>query len=416
MESANLDQGTETIVFDTNSGISLEEQQELLENINAMAVGSRIVTEAPVTKAAKKDFSFPLLVNVGALLVLGLGSLGLSFFYKHDEQIIRESSSFLGVTERVLIQEIRRETTRLINEKEKQINDILSKLFAADEEYRLLESSVEILTEAQRERAAMLLAMQEEYRSTLFYLEEEKARILEDSRMREAVLRAQAEAKVKELSSIVEQSETSLSAAMEELKQLETEQERLARIENQMRGFYRTLDDLVAGDRMLEASRTLAAMKDFLGTPMIQAMQQFQTRRQVHLSAISAWERLISAGSGAVNGESSEELKSQNAALLQRTASLERDLAAFNSQGSEQTRIISEYVDAINELEIVNMEQQQALNRQDSEIQNLMTEVLEKDEQVSGLNNDLAVLRSQYNELQRRTDAALRAFNEEPPE
>ena len=78
-----------TIVFDTTSGISMEEQQEILDGINAMSGGTRLVPEAAVTKAKKKDFIFPLLINIGAVILLGLGGLLLSFFYNQDEQSIR---------------------------------------------------------------------------------------------------------------------------------------------------------------------------------------------------------------------------------------------------------------------------------------------------------------------------------------
>ena len=392
-----------TIEFDTSSGISLEEQQGILQSIDAMAVGSRIVPEAETIKASKKDFHFPLLVNIGAVVLLGLGSLLLSLFHDHDELLIRESSSFLGITERRLIQEIRKETAGLLNEKEKQINDILARSTAVDQEYRLLLGSLESLSEAQRERVAFLAAMQEEYRSTLSNLEDEKARILEDSRLREAFLRAQAEARVKDLSSQLEHGETSLSAAMEELRKLDVQQQSINRIESQMGGFYRTLDNQIAGGRVSEVPGTLNAMKDFLNTPSFQGIQVLETRRLVHLAAISVMERAVSIDGGTVQSEGGEaygEISGEKSGEI----SLE-ELKARNAALS-----------AMEELETSYAEQKQALNQRDSEILVLREEIIQKEDQLSSLNSELSSLQTQYYELQRRTEAALRAFTEENPE
>ena len=65
METNSL-HNQETIAFDSSSGISLEEQQEILAGINAMAIGSRVVPQAAVTEAKKRGAMFPLFVNIGA--------------------------------------------------------------------------------------------------------------------------------------------------------------------------------------------------------------------------------------------------------------------------------------------------------------------------------------------------------------
>ena len=65
MDTDNLEQAAEpsgAVVFDTSSGISLEEQQEILSGINAMSGGSRLVPEAAVTEAKKRGFLFPSVV------------------------------------------------------------------------------------------------------------------------------------------------------------------------------------------------------------------------------------------------------------------------------------------------------------------------------------------------------------------
>ena len=440
------------VIFDTTSGISLEEQQEILAGLDAMTGGSRLVPEAAVIKAKKKDFIFPLLINIGAFVFLGLGSLMLSFFYGQDEQGIRESSAVIGVTERKLIQEIRRETNRLVDEKENQINNIRSRLLETDAEYRELQVSLESLTEAQRERAAYLRMMQEEYLLTLAELEDEKARILEDSRQQESALRAQAEERARELSARIEQGQASLDAAMEELMRLTSEQERAARVENQMSGYYETESNLLSAGLLEEASATLETMKEFLNAASLQGIRNLERRKQTHLAAISALEKAVSEALRAKEAAASYSLgrdpaleaaltAAQNEAALAReeaiavlearNASLQRDIAAFSSQGSEQSRVIAEYVSAINTLETANINQQQTLNRRENEIQTLRTEAAQREEQNASLNRRVSdsetalaqqhrentalttqkeELQRQYNDLQERLDTALRLF------
>ena len=122
-----LSNSAEEIIFDTSSGISIEEQQEILAGINAMTGSHRLtghslgengpgesflVPESALSGAKKKGFLFPLVVNIAALIFLVLGFVLLSFFQVNNEQEIRRSGVVLGHTERMLIREIRQETSQ----------------------------------------------------------------------------------------------------------------------------------------------------------------------------------------------------------------------------------------------------------------------------------------------------------------
>jgi DNA repair exonuclease SbcCD ATPase subunit len=104
------------IIFDTRSGISLEEQEEILADVNALTRGKRLIPEALLSNATKKGFLFPVLVNAGAIALLAFGLLLLSRVQEHNDQIIRGSSAGLNSTEQLLIQEIREETNRQLGE------------------------------------------------------------------------------------------------------------------------------------------------------------------------------------------------------------------------------------------------------------------------------------------------------------
>ena len=403
----------EKIVFDTTSGISIEEQEEILEEINAMSAGNRVVSKAVQPAAKKKDYVFPLTANIGAIVFLGLGLFLIFIFHGSSEQEIRENIAVLGQTERMLIQEIRQETNRLIREKESEINNILSMLSAVDAEYRVLYESVETLTEAQRERAAFLLRIQEEYQRTLSLLYDERAAILEDSRLREANLRAQAEERVRELSLRIEQGQLSLGAAMEELRLLGSEQERANRAESQIGGFFAAANSQISEGRLAEASITLAAMREFLDAPSLQAIRNFETRKQNHLTVIGFMESAIAAsvhGSSVGAQQQLAELTAQNAVLEQRNANLERDIAAFSAQDSDQARILTEYVTAIRELENAQIEQQQIHNaelaQRDGTIETLQAENIR-------VTQERSALQVRYDDLQSRAEAAFRVFTGE---
>jgi DNA repair exonuclease SbcCD ATPase subunit len=383
--------------------------------------GNRPETDVPESK--KKGFLFPLIVNIGAFVLLVSGFILLAFLNSNDEQEIRESRATLGLTERMLIQEIRQETERQIREKENQINDVSLKLQSVDAEYKDLQMSVQNMTASQRQRAASLLVLHEEYQRTLLGLNEEKAGILEESRLREAELRAQAEERAKALSSRIEQSRSELDAAMEELKKLGTEQERANRAERGMSGFYALLNSQVESGKLAEAKDTIKSMREFLTAPTLLGLRLFETRKQTYLAAIDAMEKVIASSAGGSLGPSvgvtiqNTEQEEMLAELETRNATLERLLAAFTAEGANQNNIIAEYADALSrlesnnaQLESNNADQKDALNSRDREIQNLRTEIAQRDQRVSELNSSMAVLQGQYDDLSRRMEAAIRAF------
>ncbi|MDR2617744.1 MAG: hypothetical protein LBC62_02630 [Treponema sp.] len=398
----------EAIVFDAASGFSVEEQQEILDRINALTAEKRIALPAGAlkTEAKKRGLLFPLLINLGAVVFLLAGFFTLRFFHTQDDQTLREGPVSLGITERRLIQEIRRETSRQITEKEKEINDILSRLADADAEYRELQVSVESLTEAQKERAAALLKMQEDYRSTLTGLQEERTRILEDSRLREAELRKTAEERAKELSSQIEQSQASLDLAMEEIRRLSSEQDRANAAEAQLLGYYGVLNSQVKAGQLDEALATLESMKDFLNAPLFHG-KALEKRRSYHLAAVGALEEAVAgavslkaaAGSAApaVSGDNAEqaELQARIAALEQKSQEQERTINSLSAAGTDQGRIIADYELRISGLNEQISSQQQSMNQKDNTIQALMTQAAAQEQQIAERNAAITELRAQ---------------------
>jgi hypothetical protein len=102
------------VVFDPSSGISVEEQKEILSKINGIAERRRrsLSQAGGETKinAKKNSVLFPLLVNITALLILICGAWFIfSFNGKKDVQV-RLGTGAYDTTEKALIDEIRKDS------------------------------------------------------------------------------------------------------------------------------------------------------------------------------------------------------------------------------------------------------------------------------------------------------------------
>jgi DNA repair exonuclease SbcCD ATPase subunit len=206
---------------------------------------------------------------------------------------------------------------------------------------------------------------------------------------------------------------------MEELKKLGTEQERANRAEREMSGFYVTLNSQIESGRLDEASDTIKSIREFLNAPLLRGIRVFEARKQTHLAAIDAMEKVMAFSSGGVviQNTAQEEMLSE---LEARNTALERLLAAFTAEGADQNKIIAEYSSALSQLESSNArlessnaDQQDTINKRDSEIRTLRTEITQREQRETDLNSSMAVLQAQYDDLSRRMEAAIRAFNGE---
>ena len=459
------------IVFETGSGISIEEQKEILAGIESMAGSGRAV-DAPMPLPEKRDL-FPLGVNLGALALLALGALGIFFFYRREDVEIREGSSSMGITERKLIQEIRQETARRIVEKEAQINDITAKLSGVDAEYQELQSSVERTLaekeaelrraaaeelEAERRRLnaqnlseaaiaeqmrkfneqrisrldaelaaykqrldaekagsqANLQKLQEEYRGSLAALNAERAKILEDSRINEANLRSRLEEELGLLSVRAEEDQEELSTAREELRRLSDEGERTALVEGQIGGFYQRLGVLIGESRFDEAESVLASMTEFLNTPSFLSVRALQSRRGTHLAQINAIAAVIAG---------SRRLQEEESALNVRSASFEERRAATpDAAGEEKTALENLIADLRAEkalLEEKNQDQAKTIESFSAQGSDLSRKLAEYDKTIADLRGQAAAQQRTLNEkdnviagLRRESAAQLRQLTE----
>ncbi|MDR2467563.1 MAG: hypothetical protein LBD22_01220 [Spirochaetaceae bacterium] len=105
LEERNGSEGALTI--DTTSGISAEEQREIIANIDAIAGATSIAAVPRKIAARKRGVLFPLIINCAALVLLAGGVFLLWRFFKEDDTVIRMTGSSLDSAEGRLIEEIR---------------------------------------------------------------------------------------------------------------------------------------------------------------------------------------------------------------------------------------------------------------------------------------------------------------------
>jgi chromosome segregation ATPase len=272
---------------------SEDEQKEIIAQIEAAAQRGPMEPSRPPSKgeASKRNF-FPLVINLAAAVLLCVGIFFMIFFQREGEVKIRESGAVLGITERKLIQEIRRETSRLVGEKEAAIEAMNEKIAEVDAELVRLDS-LEALTDEQRAAMSELHRQQDEYRQTLQGLQSERARILAEARLREEALNARLEEQQGALENLSARSRAEIEAAREELAKLSGDQEKSALVEKQLGAYFAAAGREIQAGQYKEASETLAGLKEFLATPSFQTLRNIQARRESDLAAVSALSAVV---------------------------------------------------------------------------------------------------------------------------
>jgi hypothetical protein len=156
----------EDITFDSQSGISREDQREIMKEIETVATRSRIevTPEVFVVRAVKRGILFPIVVNIVTILVLGIGAAGLYFLFQRGEtQISREQPAAITV-EGQLLAEMKKEAEARLQEKSREINQIQDRLAQIDKERQDLQDTMDTkVSEREKElRAAMAKELEDE--------------------------------------------------------------------------------------------------------------------------------------------------------------------------------------------------------------------------------------------------------------
>ena len=334
-------------VLDEQSGISKEDQQEILEEIEKVSEESRIsvTPETMVIKAAKRGFVFPLLVNIFSIVLLAGGGFTLYYFFQRGETVLMEEGSAIASAEGKLIEELKKESEAALQAKNREINQIQSQLEDIDKRRLELQANMDekiaaretelrgaldaelaaereqlrqqgiseaditsrlnaletektaavqqeldsFKRQAEEERLQgeeKLIALQNEYQQNLALAEADRQRVREAAAAREAELRSQLDARTEEL-------EQATLEAREELNQLAAQQEKQTLAAGQLTGFYsRVKGDIQEGD-FDGALENLDAIKEYLDDPSVATLPNMLQRREIELFVVDSISSLV---------------------------------------------------------------------------------------------------------------------------
>jgi len=361
---------TDEITLDAKSGISIEEQKEILSQINGIAEKNRRSLlqagpgEAPEIHAKKTGAFFPLAFNIAAVAALCAGAFLLISFNGKTDARVRKGTAVFNLTERALIEEIRRETAEKISAKDLEILQISSRLSEVDAQLALVFSDTQILSPEQIAAQEKLLSMQNSYRAELSALQDEKSQILENSRSREIALRAQ-------LAADSQSSSAAVDSASGELERMANEQETAAALNAQLFGGIALVSGLISAGEYERAANLINTLRDLGKNKPI----NFPPAQDQDLAA-------------------------KNAELEQTVAALRLTIDANDSGSFAQARRVVELEEAastlraqVSSLETVAAEKDRTISSLNSENTSLQTANDAQSQEIINLRNQIATIR-----------------------
>ncbi|MDR1219089.1 MAG: hypothetical protein LBK73_05700 [Treponema sp.] len=420
----------EPIVFDKASGISLEEQQEILADLDTLERPlERLEGEEAIAshekQAKKKGVLLPALTNgiAAALLALGLATLFLT--HERDEIRFMQGDVTPGITERTLIAEIRRDFANQLSAKDAEIAEIHAKVTSIDTEMRNVQIQFEnkLILESEKDRLlADLQRQKDDYQNRLAALQQERGQLLEDARIREVALRNQLSAN-KELSVQAQSVQAELASAQEALRSFTDEQEKNALVDLQIDGYFAAVNEQIGAALFDQAASTLSALRDFLDTPSFQNIKAFRERKPARLALINTLSELTGNSirlnaqapeSAAPPVEASFDETPQDNGLseqIEKLETYEETIAELTARNSELERIAAQRERsgrdsvnansvALNELRSQNQVLQETVASRENTLAGLRNQSATLQESIAARESALADLRSQISSLQ----------------
>ena len=415
-----------------DSGISAEDRSEILAEIDRMTSDSRagLSTDAlTLSRATRRGFVFPLIVNVAMAAIVAGGLFGLYTYFQQEEQAQIDAEREGASAQAELIRRIQEQAQAELEQKEQEIADIQDRLgdiearraaletnleeelarreaelrseleaeLAAersrledegateatiDERIAVLEAEgnaeieaelAELRAEAEAERAELdetLAELQSEFRGELQQLEEERAQILDEAREREAELRSEFE---QQLSASQEQ----LTDAQAELSALSDRREREQQAANQIVGYYNEIRNEIRGNDYGEALGTIEQLRGYLSEESVAALPAVAQRREAELFILSSLEQLVEEQRTARSTDT-DALIAQSRTVQEATRLVNEGNAAFEAGNVEQAEAL--YNEALNLIPAVAEGHQYFVSRQRDVIADLRDRQIDRSE------------------------------------
>jgi chromosome segregation ATPase len=343
-------------VFDEKSGISREDQQEILKHIDTVAKANKILSGPEIWKVRprRRGVAVPLMVNlVGALVLVG-GLFGLGQLFPDQGTQVESETVLLASAEGRLLQEIKREAEGRILEKDREIATIQERMAAIDNERASLLAGIETRIKAketelraqldqelERERQRLIaeglseeiiqerlkafeqeklaafqleldtyarqaeaerLAIQAnldsakaQFQKELSDLSTERQRILNESREREQALRQQLDERNQALEAERARTAETIQTAQAQLARLNEDLAKAKAAEDQLLGLYSSIRQALREGRIDDAARNLSSLRNYLADPGVVNLATLRTRREADLFAVDLIERAVLA-------------------------------------------------------------------------------------------------------------------------
>lgn len=315
----------QTIALDDESGISKEDQKEIIQEINKIASKSKIkiTPELFHIKALKQGFGLPILVNAVATFVLTISILGLVVLFKGERDQIISAGNVETLQGLSIVEQIKQEAEEELRRKNKEILDIQNNLSEVNNELDDLKTNMEdriaerenelrlalneeIEAEKERLRQAGVTGSELDEQLNTFaakkdaeyqalftdYKKQEEAKIaaLEQSKREYAVRLEQAQT---ELKTTEEELRSKQSEVEQEVARLKEQKEKYDIINNQILGYYKSIKTQIGNNNLNGAKSQLTSLRAYLNDPNIISHPDILARRDVEIFIIDSLERLI---------------------------------------------------------------------------------------------------------------------------
>jgi tetratricopeptide (TPR) repeat protein len=397
--------GRDEFAFEPDSGISREDQRDILQQIEAVATGNRIAVSPEVfaVKAAKRGILFPILVNLVAIIILVGGLAVLYFFFQRGETQLAQGETGTITAEGKLIETFKKESEAKLLEKNQQINQIQDRLqeidkqrqdlqatmdakvrekesqlkaslsaeleaekarlktqglseqdinrrLAAIEAQRNAESDKQLAAfraqaESDRQKAdANLKNLQADFNSNLAKANQERQQVLDESKKREADLQAQLEQKTKEAASAQASSQQALAAL-----QSEKQQEDLAA--GQLVGLYSVVKADISAKDFPKAIGGLQAIRDYVNRTDVAVLPSMQQRRDVDLFVVDSLTSYVQGQLSPANQDTSSLVAAAGQISEVRAAVSQADAQAKAGNIAEAEKLYDQALSVIPEIQ-----------------------------------------------------------------
>ena len=390
---------TTDLDFDTASGISKEDQKEILQAIENVVTENRIATtpEDFVVKAVKRGVLFPTLVIAAAVVALLAGGAGFYFLFQQGETKIVRGTVGTITAEGQLIQAVRQEASARISEKNQEINSIQGRLADIDKQRQDLQANMDAkvnqkeqelrtqlastlaaeksrleaeglskqavavrMQELERQRNAQLArqldafrrdaevqralaeknlqTLQQNYEANLAKANTERQQALAEAQKREADLRGQFTQKTQSLESAAAQAQQQLAA-------MAAQREKEDLVIGQLTGLYTNVRDNISDHEYDKAIAGLASLRDFVNRPDIATLPALAKRHDFDVFVIDSLTSYVQSQIDAAKIDTATLLQAANqfTTLRQRVSEAQDLLKAGKTADAEKA-----YAEALN--------------------------------------------------------------------